>query len=84
MAKKYSSSKNAYDCNDSVNEADTNKASSRNSAKIQARILIHQNHQRMIMTTRHQQIVTMMKHQMMQVIARTVDNKRKPTIFNRL
>ena len=33
MAKKYSSSKNAYDCNDSVNEADTNKASSRNSAK---------------------------------------------------
>ena len=52
--------------------------------KIQARILIHQNHQRMIMTTRHQQIVTMMKHQMMQVIARTVDNKRKPTIFNRL
>ena len=27
MAKKYSSSKNAYDCNDSVNEADTNKAS---------------------------------------------------------
>ena len=33
MAKKYSSSKNAYDCNDSVNEADTNKASSKNSAK---------------------------------------------------
>ena len=43
MAKKYSSSKNAYDCNDSVNEAVQTKLQVRTQLKIQARILIHQN-----------------------------------------
>ena len=37
MAKKYSSSKNAYDCNDSVKEAATNKALSKNWAKISSK-----------------------------------------------